>query len=52
MNKINRVIISVSDKEGISNFAKGLEDFDVEILSTGGTAKQLRDAGSRSNGYF
>lgn len=45
MNKINRVIISVSDKEGISNFAKGLEEFDVEILSTGGTAKQLRDAG-------
>jgi len=45
MNKIKRVVISVSDKEGISNFAKGLEDFDVEILSTGGTAKQLRDAG-------
>ena len=45
MNKINRVIISVSDKEGISSFAKGLEEFDVEILSTGGTAKQLRDAG-------
>ncbi|MEM7008253.1 MAG: bifunctional phosphoribosylaminoimidazolecarboxamide formyltransferase/IMP cyclohydrolase [Thermodesulfobacteriota bacterium] len=45
MNKINRVIISVSDKEGISNFAKGLEQYDVEILSTGGTAKQLRDSG-------
>ena len=45
MNKINRVIISVSDKEGISNFAKGLEEFNVEILSTGGTAKKLRDAG-------
>ena len=45
MNKINRVIISVSDKEGIYNFAKGLKEFDVEILSTGGTAKQLRDAG-------
>ena len=45
MNKIKRVIISVSDKEGISNFATGLQDFDVEILSTGGTAKQLRDAG-------
>jgi len=47
MNKINRVIISVSDKEGISNFAKALEDYDVEILSTGGTARQLRDAGVR-----
>ena len=45
MNKVNRVIISVSDKEGISDFAKGLEEFNVEILSTGGTAKQLRDAG-------
>jgi len=45
MNRIKRVIISVSDKEGISNFAKGLKDYDVEILSTGGTAKQLRDAG-------
>ncbi len=45
MNKINRVIISVSDKEGISDFAKGLEEYDVEILSTGGTAKQLRNAG-------
>ncbi len=45
MNKIKRVVISVSDKEGISNFAKGLKEFDVEILSTGGTAKQLRDAG-------
>lgn len=45
MNKINRVIISVSDKTGISNFAKGLEEYDVEILSTGGTAKQLRDSG-------
>jgi len=45
MNRIKRVIISVSDKEGISNFAKGLKDYDIEILSTGGTAKQLRDAG-------
>ncbi len=45
MNKIKRVVISVSDKEGISNFAKGLKEFDVEIVSTGGTAKQLRDAG-------
>ncbi|MCC6712148.1 MAG: bifunctional phosphoribosylaminoimidazolecarboxamide formyltransferase/IMP cyclohydrolase [Candidatus Dadabacteria bacterium] len=45
MNKIRRVIISVSDKDGISNFAKGLQDYDVEILSTGGTAKWLRDGG-------
>lgn len=45
MNKIHRAIISVSDKEGISNFAKGLREFDIEILSTGGTAKRLRDGG-------
>ncbi len=45
MNKIRRAIISVSDKEGISNFAKGLKEFDIEILSTGGTAKRLRDGG-------
>lgn len=45
MNKIHRAIISVSDKEGITNFAKGLKDFDIEILSTGGTAKRLRDGG-------
>jgi len=45
MNKIQRAIISVSDKEGISNFAKGLKELDIEILSTGGTAKRLRDAG-------
>ncbi|MGH7884877.1 MAG: bifunctional phosphoribosylaminoimidazolecarboxamide formyltransferase/IMP cyclohydrolase [Thermodesulfobacteriota bacterium] len=47
MIKINRTIISVSDKEGITNFAKGLNDFDIEILSTGGTAKKLRDGGSK-----
>ncbi|HSC35034.1 MAG TPA: bifunctional phosphoribosylaminoimidazolecarboxamide formyltransferase/IMP cyclohydrolase [Thermodesulfobacteriota bacterium] len=45
MNKIRRAIISVSDKEGIGNFAKGLREFDIEILSTGGTAKRLRDGG-------
>ncbi len=45
MNKIRRAIMSVSDKEGIGNFAKGLKEFDIEILSTGGTAKRLRDGG-------
>ncbi len=47
MIKINRAIISVSNKEGIANFAKGLRDFDIEILSTGGTAKKLRDGGNK-----
>ena len=43
--KIKRAIISVSDKAGVVEFAKGLKEFGVEILSTGGTAKALRDTG-------
>ncbi|MGI9534108.1 MAG: bifunctional phosphoribosylaminoimidazolecarboxamide formyltransferase/IMP cyclohydrolase [Thermodesulfobacteriota bacterium] len=43
MPKISRVIISVSDKEGVLKFAKNLDEMGVEILSTGGTAKQLKD---------
>jgi len=39
MIKIKRALISVSDKEGIIDFAKALIKFNVEILSTGGTAK-------------
>ena len=38
LNKITRVLISVTDKAGIAAFARGLADFNVEILSTGGTA--------------
>jgi phosphoribosylaminoimidazolecarboxamide formyltransferase/IMP cyclohydrolase len=45
MPKITRALISVSDKTGILEFAKKLAGYDVEILSTGGTAKMLRDAG-------
>ncbi len=45
MPKIERALISVSDKEGIVDFAKGLVKFGVEILSTGGTAKLLKDSG-------
>ncbi|OGH70329.1 MAG: bifunctional phosphoribosylaminoimidazolecarboxamide formyltransferase/IMP cyclohydrolase [Candidatus Magasanikbacteria bacterium RIFCSPHIGHO2_02_FULL_51_14] len=49
MNKelvhIKRALLSVSDKSGIVAFAKGLGDHGVEIISTGGTAKALRDAG-------
>jgi phosphoribosylaminoimidazolecarboxamide formyltransferase/IMP cyclohydrolase len=43
--KVKRALISVSHKEGILDFAKGLTDLGVEILSTGGTAKLLRDGG-------
>ncbi|MFC4892266.1 bifunctional phosphoribosylaminoimidazolecarboxamide formyltransferase/IMP cyclohydrolase [Pseudofrancisella aestuarii] len=45
MSKIQRVLISVSDKTGIVEFAKGLTMYGVEILSTGGTSKSLKDAG-------
>ena len=45
MKKIERAIISVTDKSGVVDFAKALSKFDVKILSTGGTAKALRDGG-------
>src|SRR3990172_6855618 len=45
MKKIRRALISVSDKTGVAEFAAGLAALGVEILSTGGTAKLLRDAG-------
>ncbi|MBU1206605.1 MAG: IMP cyclohydrolase [Proteobacteria bacterium] len=45
MPKIQRAIISLSDKSGIQEFAKELQAFNVEILSTGGTAKVLRESG-------
>ncbi len=45
MAKVQRALISVSDKTGIVEFAKELTSLGIEILSTGGTAKALRDAG-------
>lgn len=45
MIKVKRALISVSDKTGLVPFAKGLAQFGVEILSTGGTAKLLRQEG-------
>ena len=42
---VRRALISVSDKTGIADFAKGLASLGVEILSTGGTASALREAG-------
>src|SRR4030081_732691 len=43
--KIQRALISVSDKTGIVEFARELKRFNVEIISTGGTAAALRKAG-------
>ena len=45
MTKITRALLSVSDKTGIVEFARFLGELNIEILSTGGTAKALRDAG-------
>jgi phosphoribosylaminoimidazolecarboxamide formyltransferase/IMP cyclohydrolase len=45
--KIRRALISVSDKTGIIELARKLTDSGVELLSTGGTAKVLADAGIR-----
>lgn len=45
MKKIRRAIISVTDKKGIEGFAKDLTKFEVEIISTGGTAELLKKAG-------
>ena len=43
MMAIARALISVSDKSGVLEFAKGLQHLGVVILSTGGTAKMLAD---------
>jgi phosphoribosylaminoimidazolecarboxamide formyltransferase/IMP cyclohydrolase len=45
LKPIRRALLSVSDKTGLVEFARALAGFGVEILSTGGTAKALRDAG-------
>ena len=45
MGGLNHVLISVSDKTGVVEIAKGLADLGASILSTGGTAKALREAG-------
>ncbi len=45
MITVKRALLSVTDKGGLVEFAQALAGFGVEILSTGGTAKLLRDAG-------
>lgn len=42
---IQRALLSVSDKSGLVDFAKDLHELGVELLSTGGTAAAIRDAG-------
>jgi phosphoribosylaminoimidazolecarboxamide formyltransferase/IMP cyclohydrolase len=43
--RVRRALLSVSDKAGIVDFARGLSELGVEIVSTGGTASALADAG-------
>src|SRR5207247_2423920 len=45
MAKIQRALLSVTDKSGIADFARQLRELGVELISTGGTAKLLRDSG-------
>lgn len=45
MRKIERALISLTDKSGIEDFARSLQEMGVEILSTGGTAKKMRESG-------
>ncbi len=43
--KVKTALISVSDKTGIVDFARSLSELGVDIISTGGTARSIRDAG-------
>jgi phosphoribosylaminoimidazolecarboxamide formyltransferase/IMP cyclohydrolase len=47
MNRVSTALISVTDKSGIVELARSLEKLGIEILSTGGTAKTIRDGGIR-----
>ncbi|HEY1336436.1 MAG TPA: bifunctional phosphoribosylaminoimidazolecarboxamide formyltransferase/IMP cyclohydrolase [Bryobacteraceae bacterium] len=46
MQKIQRVLISVTDKTGIVDFARELNALGAEIISTGGTARMIRESGT------
>jgi phosphoribosylaminoimidazolecarboxamide formyltransferase/IMP cyclohydrolase len=45
MNKVSTALISVTDKSGIVEFARSLAGLGIEILSTGGTARTIREGG-------
>jgi phosphoribosylaminoimidazolecarboxamide formyltransferase/IMP cyclohydrolase len=48
--RVKRALLSVSEKAGIVDFARGLEELGVEIVSTGGTARALANAGIAARG--
>ena len=43
--QVRRALLSVSDKTGLIDFARGLHDLGVELVSTGGTFRALNEAG-------
>src|SRR3954464_8499390 len=43
--QVRRALLTVSDKRGLVDFARGLSELGVELVSTGGTAEELADAG-------
>jgi phosphoribosylaminoimidazolecarboxamide formyltransferase/IMP cyclohydrolase len=45
VNSIKRALVSVSDKKGLIELVRGLHQFQVEIISTGGTARSIQEAG-------
>src|ERR1700733_9719746 len=45
MSRVQRAILSVTDKSGLVDFARKLSGLGVELVSTGGTARLLRDSG-------
>src|SRR5579883_1948539 len=45
LRPVRRALLSVSDKSGLLDLARGLASFGVELISTGGTRKTLADAG-------
>src|SRR6187551_3556334 len=45
LRRIGRALISVSDKTGLTDFARALSSHGIELISTGGTAKAIADAG-------
>src|SRR5579871_2536321 len=45
LKKVRRALLSVTDKTGLVDFARALASHGIELVSTGGTSKALRDAG-------
>src|SRR5256886_12525113 len=45
LRRVTRALISVSDKTGLVDFARALSGHGIELISTGGTARALADAG-------